>query len=264
MISVPERLPICSSRRKISNGKIRFAIKVNNSSEQRIDGQAALPTGGWHHVAVTLNGSTGTLYVDGAQVGINTAMTLKPSDLGATTQNWIGRSQYSADPYLDGRVDDFRIYNRALTASEVMHLKNGQSVFPIAELPFDGTTGTTATDVTGNGWDGRLANGASWVTGHSGNGVSLNGTNQYVALPTGVVSSADTMTVTAWVNLNTVTNWTRIFDFGTGTTNYMFLTPKNGTTGYSLCDQIRFINRASYRRNCGAGKRTDGTMWPLP
>ena len=223
-----------------NNGKIRFAIKVNNSTEQRIDGQAALPTGGWHHVAVTLNGSTGTLYVDGAQVGINTAMTLKPSDLGATTQNWIGRSQYSADPYLDGRVDDFRIYNRALTASEVMHLKNGQSVFPIAELPFDGTTGTTATDVTGNGWDGRLANDASWVTGKSGNAVSLNGTNQYVELPAGVVSSADTMTVTAWVNLNTVTNWTRIFDFGTGTTNYMFLTPKNGSTG-----NIRFAIKSA-------------------
>ncbi len=121
-----------------------------------------------------------------------------------------------------------------------MHLKNGQSVFPIAELPFDGTTGTTATDVTGNGWDGRLANNASWVTGHSGNAVSLNGTNQYVELPAGVVSSADTMTVTAWVNLNTVTNWTRIFDFGSGTTNYMFLTPKNGSTG-----NIRFAIKSA-------------------
>jgi hypothetical protein len=105
-----------------ANGKIRFAIKVNNSSEQIIDGQAALPTGGWHHVAVTLNGATGTLYVDGAQVGQNTAMTLKPSDMGSTTQNWIGRSQFSADPYLNGRVDDFRIYNKALSASEVAAL----------------------------------------------------------------------------------------------------------------------------------------------
>ncbi len=179
-----------------TNGKIRFTIKVDNLSEQIIDGQAALPTGGWHHVAVTLNGSTGTLYVDGAQVGINTSMTLKPSDLGATTQNWIGRSQYSADPSLNGRVDDFRIYNRALTASEVMHLKNGQSVLPIAELPFDETSGTTATDVSGNGWDGRLANDATWVAGpYSGNAVSLNGTNQYVDLPAGVVSSAYTMTI---------------------------------------------------------------------
>lgn len=44
-----------------TNGKIRFAIKNNGSSEQMIDGQSALPTGGWHHVAVTMNGATGTL-----------------------------------------------------------------------------------------------------------------------------------------------------------------------------------------------------------
>jgi hypothetical protein len=60
--------------------------------------------------------------VDGVQVGQNTAMTIKPSDMGATTQNWIGRSQYSSDPYLNGYVDDFRIYTRALTASEIAAL----------------------------------------------------------------------------------------------------------------------------------------------
>ena len=63
-------------------------------AEQIIDGTSALATGGWHHVAVTLNGATGILYVDGVEVGRNSAMTLKPSDMGATTQNWIGRSQY--------------------------------------------------------------------------------------------------------------------------------------------------------------------------
>jgi len=89
----------------------------------RIDGTAALPIGGWHHVAVTLNGSTGTLYVDGVQVGQNTAMTLKPSSLGSTTLNRIGRSQYN-DPYLMGRIDEFRIYGRALSAAEVASLMN--------------------------------------------------------------------------------------------------------------------------------------------
>jgi hypothetical protein len=107
------------------NGKIRFVIKNNNSSEQQIDGTAALPTGGWHHVAVTLDGATGILYVDGNEVGRNSAMTLKPSDLGSTTQNWIGRSQYN-DPYLNGKIDDFKIYSRALSASDVVKIMNGQ------------------------------------------------------------------------------------------------------------------------------------------
>src|SRR5207244_698868 len=41
---------------------------------------------------------------------------------GSTAQNWIGRSQYGADPFLNGLVDDFRIYNGALSAAQVAAL----------------------------------------------------------------------------------------------------------------------------------------------
>ena len=231
-----------------TTGTLRFTIRNNGSVEQNIVGPA-LPTGGWHHVAVTLNGSTGTMYLDGQAVGSNTGMTIKPSDLGATTQNWIGRSQWSVDPYLDGRVDDFRIYNTALTASQVMHLVNGQTVFPVAELPFNETTGTTASDVSGNGWNGTLTGGASLVAGIKGNAVDLSGTSQYVALPAGVVSSANAITVAAWVNLDTISSWARIFDFGSDTTHYMFLTPQNGSNGF-----IRFAIK-----NGGTEQFVDGT-----
>lgn len=105
-----------------SGSTIRFAITTSGSGgEQRINGTANLTTG-WHLVAVTLSGSTGTLYVDGAQVGQNTAMTLNPSSLGSTTNNWIGRSQYSGDAFLNGAIDQFRIYNRALSAAEILAL----------------------------------------------------------------------------------------------------------------------------------------------
>jgi len=104
------------------SGTIRFAITTGGSgAEQRINGTAALPTGTWKHVAVTLSGNVGILYVDGVEVGRNSAMTLRPSSLGNTTQNWIGRSQY-ADPFLAGKVDEFRIYNRALSPAEVQAL----------------------------------------------------------------------------------------------------------------------------------------------
>jgi hypothetical protein len=62
-------------------------------------------------------------------------MSLNPSSLGATTQNYIGRSQYSADPYLNGRVDDFQIYDDALSAAEVADL---------ATTPFGAATATFA------------------------------------------------------------------------------------------------------------------------
>jgi autotransporter-associated beta strand protein len=101
-----------------SNG-VRYAIKVNGGTEQTINSSAPLATGEWHHVAITLSGTVGTLYIDGVAVGTNNNMSLKPSGLGTTTQNYIGRSQFSADPYLNAAVDEFRIYNRGLSASEI-------------------------------------------------------------------------------------------------------------------------------------------------
>jgi hypothetical protein len=49
-------------------------------------------------------------------------MTLNPSKLGNATQNYIGKSQYAADPNLPGAVDELRIYGRALSGSEVASL----------------------------------------------------------------------------------------------------------------------------------------------
>jgi hypothetical protein len=73
------------------------------------------------HVAVTLSGRNATLYVNGAVSGSNADMFLAPFRLGATTRNWIGRSQYP-DPYFNGKIDDFRIYRGALSATAVAAL----------------------------------------------------------------------------------------------------------------------------------------------
>jgi hypothetical protein len=45
-------------------------------------------------------------------------MTLRPSSLGNTVNNYIGKSQYP-DPYLNGLIDEFRIYSVALSAPEL-------------------------------------------------------------------------------------------------------------------------------------------------
>jgi hypothetical protein len=104
-------------------GGLVFAITSSGiAGESRVVAPTALPSG-WHHVAVTIDGATGEMqmYLDGALADSETTTTL-PSAIGNTTQNWIGRSQYEADPYFKGSVDDFRIYNRALSAGEVRYL----------------------------------------------------------------------------------------------------------------------------------------------
>ncbi len=103
------------------NGKPRFAIKTTATSEQVIDGNASMTDGVWHHIAITLDDAsdTGKMYIDGILVGSNTAITLRPLDLGSTTNNWIGRSQFSADPYFNGVIDEVRIWSTSQSLTEI-------------------------------------------------------------------------------------------------------------------------------------------------
>ncbi len=105
-----------------SSNKIRFSITTSGyNNEQQLNGPTLTP-GVWTHVAVTLAGTTATLYVNGIAVATNTGMTLNPASLGNTTQNYLGKSQFSADPAYTGSIDDFRIYNQALSAAEILQL----------------------------------------------------------------------------------------------------------------------------------------------
>lgn len=102
-----------------SGSQLRFAIK-NGGSEQQLNA-SILPTGTWTHVAVTLSGNMGTLYVNGAAVATNAAITINPSDLGAK-YNYLGKSQFTADPKFSGRLDEVRIHNTALSAADIAAL----------------------------------------------------------------------------------------------------------------------------------------------
>lgn len=104
---------------------VRFTItNTGTATEQRIQTSTTLTLNAWHHVALVLAGGNphvGYIYVDGvlANAGASPALTLGVHDLGATTANYLGKSQFTADSYLTGEIDDFRVYKRALTLAEI-------------------------------------------------------------------------------------------------------------------------------------------------
>lgn len=178
-----------------SNSKLRFAITTSGSSgEQMIDTTTTVSTGSWYHVVITLNGSVGTVYVNGVQVGQNTSMTRTPNSLGATSQNYFGRSQYSADPYLDGRLDDFRIYSRAFSASDVNELY-GLALYE----KLDESSGTTAADSSMYERSGTVTGTSSWGSAVRYNGFAFNGSTKIQV--TGLLDSPSSFTLAAWANL---------------------------------------------------------------
>lgn len=100
-----------------SGSVVRFAIRTSTVSEQYVSSSSILSAGVPVHVVVTLNDATDTvrLFINGVQVDQNPAVTLKPSDLGYTMENWLGRSQFPSDPFLNGSYDEVRIYNQAFS-----------------------------------------------------------------------------------------------------------------------------------------------------
>jgi len=111
---------LCPCVGTTTTGIMRFAITTtSNGGESTLNAPSTLPSG-WHHVTVVIDGTTRNmqLYLDADVIASGTTQTL-PADLGVTTQNWLGRSQWSGDAYYSGSLDDFRIYNRVLTAGEI-------------------------------------------------------------------------------------------------------------------------------------------------
>jgi len=81
----------------------------------RVQAPSALPANEWSHLATTYDGTTLRLYVNGAQVGSLTAAgPMSASDgpvrIGGNTV-W--------DEWFAGAIDDVRIYDRSLSASEI-------------------------------------------------------------------------------------------------------------------------------------------------
>lgn len=108
---------------KNDGSNMLFSITANGYGSEQTLSTANANTGTWTHVAVVLAaGNGGRLYVNGSQVTSNNGLSLRASDLGAIDYAFIGKSQFSSDPSFDGSVDEFRVYNRALSASEVQQL----------------------------------------------------------------------------------------------------------------------------------------------
>ena len=148
-----------------SGGTIRFAIK-DGGSEQALE-TSSPSTGVWMHVAVTLSGDTGNLYLNGALVDSSDSITINPSDFNPQV-NYIGDSQWSSDPLFDGRIDDFRIYNYALSWDEIalLSLPPSFTADPIVNLnaiELNGYAGSSLALYADNYVSFNKVSGPSWL-----------------------------------------------------------------------------------------------------
>ena len=175
------------------SGTLRFALK-NGGSEQIVQ-TSPLAVGVWQHIAVTISGSAARLYVNGTLAASNTSLTITPASFSPRV-NFLGKSQFIADPLFNGLMDEVLITDYALTAAQIASLQtNAPPQFTNSILARASATGavayassiaSTATDpdagdvlsyskTAGPAWLSVAANGTLSGTPTSGDG----GTNYF-------------------------------------------------------------------------------------
>lgn len=216
------------------DGLLRYSAYTAFGNEAVVTAPA-LTAGVWKHVAVTSNGRDYRLYVDGVEAGNALTIPVAPSDLVHSVASWIGRSRFP-DPFLAGRVDDFRIYDRVLTQKELAALAGPARDY--ANWRFDETGGRSVADSSNLDLDGTIRGEFSRVAGVYDRALQLRGNGGHVELPAGVVATCNDLTVGAWVKLNSNRPWNRVFDFGNpDASRFMYLS----TAGFGAGGQeLRF------------------------
>ena len=100
-----------------SNGG-RPVLSLHSGSIEEVHSKLNLISNKWHYVAVTVEENTATIYIDGMQAGVNENISISPS-IFTDGENYIGKSHYEQDPYYNGYIQDFRIYEEAFSAEMI-------------------------------------------------------------------------------------------------------------------------------------------------
>lgn len=128
------------------NADLSPNVTIDTGTRIRLNGPTALPLNTWSHLAATYDGATLRLYVNGAQVSQTAATGTLRAD---ANQLRIGNHW---NHYFAGQIDEVRVYNRALSATEVqtdMSTPVGDSGPPPDTTPPTAPASLTATPGTG-------------------------------------------------------------------------------------------------------------------
>ena len=225
---------------RVFNGNIEAFL---DNAQRVISSGAPISTNTWYHVALTRSGSSLTIYIDGFVNGTGTYGTALSAGCPLLMGIDIDSGCIPNDNEFNGTMDEFRIYNRALTQTEVQALANGDETLDYFVITHDnaGVAGTaenvTITAINDQGatmesYTGTITidtdgdeNAISWslVTGQGafadGGGAADSATYTFHANDNGVVVLSVTDTVTETIEIE-VSGDSRIDDDTEGTMTF--------------------------------------------
>lgn len=229
-----------------SNGYVKITVG-NGSSYSTVSLPAScFSVGEWVHIAATYDGHDLRGYVNGEEKASNEDIDYTLASNAASLK--IGQVYY----YFDGDIDEVRLYNQALNASEIMTVFDDLR----GQWLLDDGSGTTIADSSGHDITGTLVNMdyLAWVSGHLNEdgyfrtALHFDGSNDYVDCGNdSLFDVADTneFTISCWIKFDDLSRENGIIGKMVGgswaTATYAITTTSNGYV------KITIGNGSAYR-----------------
>ena len=177
--------------------------------------------GKWSDLAMVQEGTTVRVYLDGQLVREQTGVTAHLGDVyvDENTPVYIGRSDWG-DFAPDGVIDNFRIYNYAMTAEELPRTDL------VLDYEFEALEDGKVRDLSGNGFDGEVAGTAALTEAATGMGLNLEGAGDYVRVPAAVLKDLTDASIVGQVKLSSLMDVTGLFAGGSASGTFMSLNAK--------------------------------------
>ncbi len=200
----------------VYNGRLRAWYFRNGSNfvypgDPGFDG-GFIADGQWHHVALVVAPSGGTIYIDGVSRGTPQGWTGTAGPTTTNTPITIGRygvGAFATNTFA-GDIDDVGIWNRALSLNELNYLKhrrlNGNADGLLSLWHFDEGINTTSADATPTARTATLNGNVAWKTSAAPIALSMMATNclrfdgvgGYVQVPHNTNLNAYPLTAMGW------------------------------------------------------------------
>ena len=194
-----------------AGGTATIGVVYGTSSVYTRTGTTTLTANTWYYVTGVQTRSDIKIYVNGVLEG-TTSYSIAGAALRSSGVN-LQLGTINGGSYFKGDIDDFRVYNQALTATEVATLyqaggaktDTAQTSNLVGHWSFNEGTGTTVIDGSGNGNAGTFSSNSgnvlSWADGKHGRALGLGGhVGDTVNVGTGTnLSFTDNFTLSAWV-----------------------------------------------------------------
>jgi hypothetical protein len=184
-----------------ASGFLQCQMYVGGSWQTATVSNTALLSNTLAHVACTYDGLSVVAFVN----GVRTALDDLTGNINDSSDNLvIGEDPGGTFTDYAGRMDDVRVYNRGMSEDEISNLFDWGPTATVF-YNFDERTGSTATDISGNGYNGTFNGNTAWTNGQWSGGLRFDGTDdytQYIDVGVNRIETPSSWSASVWVKPN--------------------------------------------------------------